>query len=73
MTPFQRCCLPFVFAATSYEEIQLELTVPDPMNYRMLPRFFAFNGDADGDGYTNQQEYDYFMPLGGATSTSRPR
>lgn len=54
-----------VFAATSYEEIQLELTVPDPMNYRMLSRFLAFNGDADGDGYTNQEEYDYFMPLGG--------
>lgn len=54
-----------VFAATSYEEIQLELTVPDPMNYRMLPRFFAFSGDADGDGFTNKEEYDYFMPLGG--------
>ncbi len=54
-----------VFAAASYEEFQLDLVVPDPMNYRMLPRFLAFNGDADGDGYTNQQEYDYFMPLGG--------
>ena len=54
-----------VFAAVSYEEISLELTVPDPMNYRMLPRFFAFSGDADGDGFTNKEEYDYFMPLGG--------
>lgn len=54
-----------VFAAVSYDEIQLDLTVPDPMNYRMLPRFFAFSGDADGDGFTNKEEYDYFMPLGG--------
>jgi len=54
-----------VFAAVSYEEFQLDLAVPNPALYQKLPQFFAFNGDADGDGFTNQEEYDYFMPLGG--------
>lgn len=54
-----------VIAATNYKEFPLTLTVPDPSLYTTMPQSFGFNGDADGDGFTNKQEYQYFMPLGG--------
>jgi len=54
-----------VFAAANYNEFPLNLTVPDKGNYVLLPQWLGLNGDADGDGCTNAQEYQYFMPLGG--------
>jgi hypothetical protein len=32
--------------------------------YMPLPTFFGPDGDADGDGYTNRQEYEYFVTSG---------
>jgi hypothetical protein len=36
-----------------------------PENYIFHPEFFGPNGDADMDGFTNKQEYQYFVPRGG--------
>ncbi len=41
------------------------VTIPDVGNYMPLGGYFGPDGDADGDGATNRQEYDYFMPQGG--------
>lgn len=35
-----------------------------PANYILLPEFFGPDGDADGDGWTNRQEYGYFASSG---------
>lgn len=32
-----------------------------PLNYQLLPQYFGPDGDADGDGWTNKQEYEYFI------------
>ncbi|HOL19926.1 MAG TPA: hypothetical protein PK813_06755 [Candidatus Hydrogenedens sp.] len=32
-----------------------------PFNYQTLPQYFGPDGDADGDGWTNKQEYEYFV------------
>lgn len=32
-----------------------------PLYYQLLPQYFGPNGDADGDGWTNKQEYEYFV------------
>ncbi len=32
-----------------------------PLNYQLLPQYFSPDGDADGDGWTNKQEYEYFV------------
>ncbi len=42
-----------------------EVVIPASQNYTPLGAYFGPDGDADGDGATNRQEYDYFMPLGG--------
>ena len=34
-------------------------------NYDLLPSYFGPDGDADGDGYTNAEEYAFFVPIGG--------
>lgn len=54
-----------IFAASNYNEFPLDLTVPDRVNYVMMPNHMGLHGDADGDGFTNKQEYDFFMPIGG--------
>mgnify|MGYP000950553116 CR=1 FL=1 len=54
-----------IFAATSYNEFPLDLTVPDTGKYVLLPQFLGLHGDADGDGSANILEYQFFMPLGG--------
>lgn len=54
-----------IYAANSYNEFPLDLTVPSMSDYVLLPEFLGFDGDADGDGVTNMQEYQFFMPLGG--------
>ncbi len=40
-------------------------TVPMAANYICLANKLGPAGDADGDGFTNRQEYDYFFPQGG--------
>ena len=37
---------------------------PDIRDYSPLPEFFAFDGDADGDGYCNRSEFDEFYQEG---------
>jgi len=37
----------------------------DPNNYVRLPEFLAKDGDADGDGYTNFEEYEAFADVKG--------
>ncbi len=37
----------------------------NPENYERLPEFLAKDGDADGDGYTNYQEYEAFADAKG--------
>lgn len=37
----------------------------DPENYERLPEFLAKDGDADGDGYTNYEEYQEFADVKG--------
>lgn len=37
----------------------------DPNNYERLPEFLAKDGDADGDGYTNYEEYEAFADVKG--------
>ncbi len=32
--------------------------------YQLLPQYFGPDGDADGDGWTNKQEYEYFVRSG---------
>ncbi len=54
-----------VIAAGSFDEFPLDLHTPELSSYTLLPQYFSYYGDADGDGYTNQQEYDYFMSRGG--------
>jgi hypothetical protein len=39
--------------------------IPVTKNYVGLGSYFGPDGDADGDGFANREEYDYFMPLGG--------
>ena len=41
------------------------VSIPSPGNYTVLYQYFGPEGDADGDGFTNRQEYAYFMPIGG--------
>ncbi|MBI1321166.1 MAG: hypothetical protein GC168_19750 [Candidatus Hydrogenedens sp.] len=40
--------------------IALDVTIPDPQNYTRLRQWLGLFGDADGDGATNQEEYEYF-------------
>lgn len=54
-----------IMAALSYNDFPLELYIPAQSEYVLLPQYFAFNGDADGDGATNAEEYAFFVPLGG--------
>ncbi|MCX8066007.1 MAG: hypothetical protein N3G21_12700 [Candidatus Hydrogenedentes bacterium] len=35
-----------------------------PLYYQSLPQYFGPNGDADGDGWSNKQEYLYFVKNG---------
>ncbi len=37
----------------------------NPNNYERLPQFLSKDGDADGDGYTNGQEYEEFADVKG--------
>ena len=41
------------------------VTIPDLSDYETMGEFFGPDGDADGDGVSNRQEYDWFMPIGG--------
>lgn len=41
----------------------------DPNNYERLPEFLAKDGDADGDGYTNYEEYEAFADVKGPGDT----
>jgi hypothetical protein len=41
------------------------VAIPMVQDYTTLGGYFGPDGDADGDGFTNRQEYDYFMALGG--------
>ncbi len=54
-----------VLAAQSVNEFPVDVEVPILTNYVLLPDLLGLDGDADGDGYTNQEEYDFFVPLGG--------
>jgi lysophospholipase L1-like esterase len=42
------------------EQFPINVTPPNMANYEMLPEYFAWYGDADGDGYTNAEEYVWF-------------
>lgn len=52
-------------ALAGVEDFPINIMPPNVGAYATLPEYFAFDGDADGDGYTNQEEYAFFMPLGG--------
>jgi hypothetical protein len=41
------------------------VVTPNAANYITLGQYFGPDGDADGDGYTNQNEYEYLTALGG--------
>lgn len=41
----------------------------EPNNYERLPEFLAKDGDADGDGYTNFEEYQEFAGVKGPGDT----
>ncbi len=52
-------------AVSVFIQLPAGTSVPDPANYTLLGEYLGPNGDADGDGSTNRQEYDFFMPMGG--------
>ncbi|MBP8128931.1 MAG: hypothetical protein KA184_05070 [Candidatus Hydrogenedentes bacterium] len=54
-----------IMAALSYNDFPLDLYVPNQAEYVLLPQYFSLDGDADGDGYTNAEEYGFFVPIGG--------
>lgn len=54
-----------IAAVGSVIELPAGVTIPSPGNYTPLGQYLSGSGDADGDGYTNRQEYDFFVPLGG--------
>jgi len=54
-----------VAAVSALMDLPPGMSVPDPADYACLGEFFGADGDADGDGYTNREEYDFFVPLGG--------
>ncbi len=39
----------------------IHVNIITPIYYQLLPQYFGPNGDADGDGWTNKQEYEYFV------------
>jgi len=52
-----------VFALTEASQVNdlpLNVSVPNLNNYMLLPQWFAFDGDPDGDGFTNLEEYECF-------------
>ena len=54
-----------VAAANLLTELPPGITTPNPANYLGLAQYFGPDGDADGDGYTNREEHEFFVPLGG--------
>ncbi len=52
-------------AVSAFITLPPDVHIPSAANYTMLSAYFGPGGDADGDGFTNRQEYEYFMPLGG--------
>jgi len=54
-----------VAAVSLLMELPPGVSVPQLADYVPLGDWFGADGDADGDGYTNREEYDFFMPLGG--------
>jgi len=50
-------------AAEDFIGINLNVIVPNPVDYTRLPQWLGLYGDADGDGATNQEEYDYAAGL----------
>ncbi len=47
------------------EQFPVNITPPNiEADYVPLPQFFAWNGDADGDGFSNAEEYVVFGPDG---------
>ncbi len=46
-------------------ELPPDVVTPNAASYQTLGEYLGPNGDADGDGYTNREEYEYFMALGG--------
>ena len=54
-----------VAAVSLLMELPPGCSIPNPAEYVCLGDLFGPDGDADGDGYTNREEYDFFVPLGG--------
>ena len=54
-----------VFALNAAMEMPPGIVAPYSGNYSLLGQYFGPDGDADGDGYTNLEEYEYCMPIGG--------
>ncbi len=54
-----------IAAAQAMDEFPVDVEIPVLANYVLLPDFLGLDGDADGDGFTNREEYDFFVPLGG--------
>jgi hypothetical protein len=50
-------------AAEDFIGINLNVVVPNPVDYTRLPQWLGLYGDADGDGATNREEYDYAVSL----------
>jgi len=46
--------------AANIGELELGVSPPNLNNYVSLPQFLSFEGDLDGDGYSNKDEYDCF-------------
>lgn len=59
--------LPILLATlvSSYTALPAGVSAPSIENYICLGDYLAAAGDADGDGATNKQEYNYYYPEGG--------
>jgi hypothetical protein len=49
-------------ALSAVDDFPTGVSIPIVAQYVLLPQYFGLNGDADGDGYTNKQEYAWFGP-----------
>jgi lysophospholipase L1-like esterase len=54
-----------VLALSSMTDFPIPVTIPNVANYLLLPEYFGLDGDADGDGFSNAEEYAFFKPIGG--------
>ncbi len=44
--------------------LNIRVNIINPTDYQILPQYFGPDGDADGDGWSNKKEYQYFVKEG---------